>query len=335
MGVNLMFEAGRLAERRGWVSAEVVEMAALGSVLPGPGQVIVVVSEVGLSVADARAVAALTASGKEVAVISGVAPSDDVLAWLPKGCLYTVGEPLGSGWTVTDGLVVLAHDGFELWDESILEGLPMKHADGLAEAVRQVTVGVAWDRPIYAPSTHECYGGILNSDGGYGRFPMRGMRDEEYLRFEEGDLTRSIYSNPLRMGLSSPILTLNVSLDGSPMLLVCGPYFEEYENDYSFCWRDGGWTFVGRDVVTDMQLARLQARPRMHQQGLMPLPGWLDSLPSESRDVVFHLCDAWASGFFRAVVAWGIDFFRRHGKDLDAALQADWQTLLDRLEQRA
>ncbi len=59
MGVDLTFEAGRLAERRGWRSAEVVEPAALDSVGPGSGQVIVTASEVGLTVSEARAVAAL------------------------------------------------------------------------------------------------------------------------------------------------------------------------------------------------------------------------------------------------------------------------------------
>ena len=64
MGVNLLFEAGRLAQHRGWQSADVVETGAIGSVPPGPGEVIVVASEVGLTVSEARAVAALSASGK-------------------------------------------------------------------------------------------------------------------------------------------------------------------------------------------------------------------------------------------------------------------------------
>ena len=99
MGVNLTFEAGRLAERRGWASAEVLETGALASVLPGPGEVIVVASEAGLAVADARAVAALASSGKKVAVVTEAALSDDVLAWLPKP--ESTGDLGGWGGAVT------------------------------------------------------------------------------------------------------------------------------------------------------------------------------------------------------------------------------------------
>lgn len=346
MGVNLMFEAGRLAERRGWQSAEVVETGALGSVLPGPGQVIVVVSEVGLTVADARAVAALASSGKEVAVVTGAELSDEVLAWLPQGCLYKSGEPQRSVWSVSDGLVTLTPDEEDLWNERILEPIQAKDARSLAAVLRQVSVGVAWDRPIFVPSTAACYGGILNADA-YEKFPIRGLPDEDYLRFEDDEVTGMwrTDTNPLcilgwreeRVAEFNSVLTLNVSVGGSPVLLACGPYFEtQGRDDFSSCIvRERGYNLHGfKEMPGDVdQFSRLQARPRTKQAGLTPLPPWLGSMPSESRDVVLGLLDAWASSFFRAVVAWGIDFFRRHGKDLDAALQADWETLIQRLEE--
>lgn len=348
MGVNLMFEAGRFAERRGWQSAEVVETGALGSVLPGPGQVIVVVSEVGLTVADARAVAALASSGKQVAVVTGAILSDEVLAWLPKGCLHPAGEPQGPGWTVSDGLVTLTPDEEDLWNERILEPIQGKDAESLAQVLRQVSVGVAWDRPIFVPSTQECYHGILNADA-YDKFPIRGLRNEDYLRFEDDEVTAMWIgdTNPLcilgwreeRVAEFNSVLTLNVSVGGSPVLLACGPYFEtQGRDDFSSCIvRERKYNLQRfQEMPGDVDwLARLQARPRTKQDRLTPLPPWLGSMPSESRDVVLGLLDAWASGFFRAVVAWGIDFFRLCGKDLDAALQADWETLIDRLEQLA
>lgn len=94
MGVNLMFEAGRLAQHRGWASAEVVETAALGSVSPGPGELVVVAPEAGFSVPQAREVAALRSSGKDVVVVSAVPLAQDAMAWLPEGCTHVVGERL-------------------------------------------------------------------------------------------------------------------------------------------------------------------------------------------------------------------------------------------------
>ena len=346
MGVNLMFEAGRLAERRGWQSADVVETGALGSVPPGPGQVIVVVSEAGLAVSEARAVAALTSSGKEVAVVTGAALSDDVVAWLPSGCLHLAGEPQGAGWTVSDGLITLTPDEEDLWNERILDPIQARDAESLAQVLRQVSVGVAWDRPIFVPSTPECYRGILNSDG-YDRFPIPGMRDEEYLRFEE-DLVTGMWRvdhNPLNiLGWGgdrylefNAVLTLNISLGGSPILLVCGPYFEsQTDDDYSGCVvreREHNLSGFQEKPGTLSQLPTLQARPQTQPDDLEPLPPWFSSLPSGSQDVLLKLFDAWASGFFRAVVAWGVDWFRRYGKGIDAALQADWETLIRRLEE--
>lgn len=350
MDGDLMFEAGRLAERRGWQATEVVERGALGSVLPGPGEVIVLASEASLTVSEARAVAALTASGKEVAVISGAALSDDVIAWLPKDCLYTAGEQHGTGWTVADGLVTLtpeADDPTMVWDELILEGLPMRDAGTLADALRQVRVGVAWDRPIFVPSTELCFQGILNIDGS--RTPIHGLEPDEYLRFES-DLVTGMWSsdqNPLnilgwggdRYLAFNAVLTLNISLGGSPILLVCGPYFEgQMQYDHSTCVvreRQHNLPGLQEGPGTSHQFARLQARPETRPDDLEPLPPWLNSLPCGSQDVVLKLLDTWASAFFRALMAWGIDWLCRHGKGVDVALQADWETLIRRLEEMA
>lgn len=209
-----------------------METGALGSVLPGPGQVIVVVSEVGLTVADARAVAALASSGKEVAVVTGAILSDEVLAWLPKDGLYKADEPQRSGWTVSDGLVTLTPDEEDLWNERILEPIQAKDAESLAAVLSQVSVGVAWDRPIFVPATRQCDGGILNADA-YDRFPIRGLRDEEYLRFEDDEVTGMwrTDTNPLCvLGWSreryvefNSVLTLNVLVGGVPSYLSAVP----------------------------------------------------------------------------------------------------------------
>ena len=347
MGVNLMFEAGRLAERRGWSSAEVVEADAVAAVPPGRGEVIVVAPEGAFSVQHAREVAALSASGKEVAVVTTVAPPEAVSAWLPEGCIYLAGETLDTAWSVSDGLVTLTPEGDDigaLWDEMILEGVSTEHARNLARAIAQVKVGVAWDRPVFAPVTRLCPQGIVNQDGYYGRTPIRGLRAAEYLRFEDDEVTTmwATDSNPLHIlqwtnqayESFDAVLTLNVSLDDSPALLVCGPRFgNQQDYDFSCCIvreREGAWLGPGRGAF---ELTRLQARPRTRQDNLAPLPGWLNAFPSDSRDVVLKLLDAWASGFFRGAINGGLDWFCRHGKNLDVALQTDWATLIDELEQ--
>ncbi len=347
MGANLMFEAGRLAEKRGWSSAEVVEADAIASVPPGRGEVIVV-TEGAFSVQHAREVAALSASGKEVAVITSVTLADDVQAWLPEGCTHLAGEPLGAGWSVSKGLVTLTPEGEDVvWDEVILAGISTAEAAHLAEAVARVKVGVAWDRPIFVPATHLCDWGILNIDG-YSKPPIRGLRADEYLRFEDDEVTGMwrTDSNPLNiLGWTgqnyiefNAVLTLNVSIGGSPVLLVCGPYFaSQGKYDYSSCIvreREHNLSGFKSRRSNDPRLASLQALPRTQQDDLAPLPTWLSSLPAESRDVVLRLLDEWASGFFRGLVAGGIEWFCRHGKDLDSALQVDWQTLTDELARR-
>ena len=97
-----MFEAGRLAGHRGWQSAEVVETDALGSVSPGAGELVVVAPEGTFSVPQAREVAALHSSGKNVVVVSAVPLSDEAMAWMPEGCTHVLGEPLGPRWSVSE-----------------------------------------------------------------------------------------------------------------------------------------------------------------------------------------------------------------------------------------
>ncbi len=351
MGVDLTFEAGRLAERRGWRSAEVVEPAALDSVGPGSGQVIVTASEVGLTVSEARAVAALAASGKQVAVVADTALNGDVVAWLPEGSLYQVGQTQRTGWAVSEGLVTLTPEGgdfWELWDEMVLEeGPSITDAATLADALRLVRVGVAWDRPIFVPSTRLCESGILNIAGS--QTPIQGLRAEEYLRFrfEEADLVTAMWSkdqNPLNFSSGdgstiNAVLTLNVSLDGVPVLLVCGPFFESQgQEDLSGCVvREREWSLHWFRVTPEyrFQFARLQGRPGTWPEDLESLPPWLTSLPSDSQHVVLRLFDSWASAFFRALMDWGIDGLCRHGKALDTALQVDWEMLIRRLDKIA
>lgn len=97
-------------------------------------------------------------------------------------------------------------------------------------------------RPIFVASTQLCESGNLNIDGS--PTPIQGLGLEEYLRFEEADLVTAMWNtsqNPLNISSGDgasiiAVLTVNVSLDGVPVLLVCGPFFDSQgQEDHSGC----------------------------------------------------------------------------------------------------
>jgi hypothetical protein len=100
--MNLMFEAGRVAENRGLVGAQVVSADALESISPGEGDFLVVADQGSFSVPEARVVAALRASGKNLVVVTPAPLGEDIMAWMPEGCTHVVGERIGPHTPVSD-----------------------------------------------------------------------------------------------------------------------------------------------------------------------------------------------------------------------------------------
>ena len=85
----------------------------------------------------------------------------------------------------------------------------------------------------------------------------------------------------------------------------------------------------------DSDFTVLQARPGTEPPGLEPLPAWLRQSGAPVMSAVIGLFDLWAHGFLAGFYLGGIEWFCRHGKDLDAALRADWNTLITAFEARA
>jgi len=370
--MNLAFEAGRLAEQRGWASVELVAPDSLSSVLPGPGEVIVLAHDGTFLVHHARDVAALHASGKSVAVVSPVILAEDIQAWLPEDCFFALdlagdealatAEATGDGqrrqlvsavpawpsvadhsrvdsraawWSVSDGIIALTPQ--ETIDDSalgeyFLTEIEAREAKALAAIFSHLSVGVAWDRPIFVPKSRLHYSTLLNSA------PIRGLKPDQgiWSGVSPYDLGFPAGSNELWIGghESGAVLTLNVSLGGWPCLLVCGPFFDiDVDTDQSSCivpQMQHGTAGLGQ---TPLYASNHQNRPGNLQDQLEPMPTWLDSLPKLSQELVIALLDLWASGFFRGIVAGGIDWFCNHGTDLDRALQVDWAALIARLEE--
>ena len=136
---------------------------------------------------------------------------------------------------------------------------------------------------------------------------------------------------------TSALASLNLSVDGQPVLLVCVPDFidPQSDGDASTCVvveRDNNGPFA---ELRDSQFLPLQARPGTEPPGLEPLPAWLRQSGAPGMSAVVGLFDLWAHGFLSGFYLGGIEWFCRHGKGLDAALRADWNTLITALEARA
>lgn len=354
--MNLAFEAGRLAERRGWTSPVVVEPEVLASVVPGPGELIVVASEATFLVQHARDVAALIASGKSVAVVTPVTLTNDVQSWLPDNCAHIPGDSRVQGWSVGDGIATLswyADEGIEsaLYDSQ----LSPEGARALADQMREVEVGIAWDRPIMVPTTAYS-SNVLNLEGFSGWLSngpvIDGLEPREYLKTGATGWLAAMFdtaTNPLRFerydphtgkwDATSALASLNLSVDGQPVLLVCVPDFidRQSDGDASTCVvveRDTNGPFA-RLMENDSQFLQLQARPGTEPPGLEPLPAWLRQSGAPGMSAVIGLFDLWAHGFLSGFYLGGIEWFCRYGKGLDAALRADWNTLITALEARA
>lgn len=349
MDINLVVEAGRLAERRGWSSVAVVEPDGLGSVLPGPGEVIVVVPAGRFSLQHARDVAALSASGKSVAVVTADVLAEDVQAWLPHGSVHVAGSRRDvGGWSARAGLAALSWYGEDGIDECLVDGvLPSpptgEDARTLARNMKAAEVGIAWDQPIVVPQTG--YSSRVLNVAGWGA-PIKGLPADAYLTASELDVVKT-GSNPLFLMADdgrwvSALATLNLHIDGHPVLLACIPDFvgSDMAGDSSVCVIPEGARNAqlersrrGLQVVS-YQLSWLQANPG-NPGALHPWPTWLAHSSISARSVLIGLCDLWASAFLSGFYLGGVEWFCRQGTDLDGALRADWLDLIAALESSA
>jgi hypothetical protein len=294
---------------------------------------VVVAAKASFRVEHARAVAALSASGKSVVVVTAVDLADDVLPWLPKDCVYSLGDSQRDWWSVSDGILALTPA--TQVDPDLVENMVDFHvgaaasedASRIVHSLRQISIGVAWDRPICVPLTPYSSDGILN------RHRIRGVTAGTWQGVSQGDLGFGPDENKLWFGEQSALLTLNLSLGSWPCLLLCGPFFryEDGEDDSTCVIPEIGHGEVGR-LSNPLHASGLQSRPGQPQGRLEPMPSWIRTLPQGGQDLVVRLLDRWASGFFRGFVAGGSEWLCRHGTDLDLALQTDWTSLLDRLE---
>lgn len=82
MTPELWFEAGKVAEKCGWVFPEIVGLTGVADLAPVGPPVLVVTTAEDISPELARTVAALVGVGREVCIVSDAAPPDDAMVWL-------------------------------------------------------------------------------------------------------------------------------------------------------------------------------------------------------------------------------------------------------------
>ncbi len=94
--MNLHFEAGRIAQARGWTSPEVIRAEQVDQQPPGGGPTIVVADLGTITLDRARTISALIASGTDLMVVTSEPLPADVAQWLPDEHLHVLGAPAPS-----------------------------------------------------------------------------------------------------------------------------------------------------------------------------------------------------------------------------------------------
>lgn len=93
--MDLRFESGRIAGARGWHEVDVIDaVAGLAQETPSSTPLLVEGASDILTVAHARMVAALHASGRPVTLVTDSPLAADMAQWIPDGCVHVIGAPL-------------------------------------------------------------------------------------------------------------------------------------------------------------------------------------------------------------------------------------------------
>lgn len=89
--MDLVFEAGRIAQARGWQSPQVITADLVDQQPPGGGQVIVLAEPDSIDVGRARTVAALIASGTDLLVVAAEPLPAETAQWVPETRVHVAG----------------------------------------------------------------------------------------------------------------------------------------------------------------------------------------------------------------------------------------------------
>lgn len=141
MNPSLMFEAGRLAAERNWVSPSMITVDQVPELGPTGEPVVVVAGADTVDAAAARAVAAVAGAGREIIVVTDGELSPQVHGWLPAGLVHIAGSA-----------ITIAPD-----DASVTDGVDQSPVTGRgAEKASDVDAAQDWTGPtVEEPSVDE------------------------------------------------------------------------------------------------------------------------------------------------------------------------------------
>ncbi len=338
---ELFYEAGFVAGRLGWPNPDVISTSEIALLVPTGDPALVVSGREGLTLEQARTIAAISGAGRPIRVVTTHTPPGEVLAWLPNGCLHVIGQdvatPLNSSASssssnlltnpaeressalnLDDVLVSFFFDEFS--DVQDMEQTARVH---LAAGMREVKVGLAWDRHIWVQGREASYC-LLCSD----------VITEE-LRHRECWARGWLDS----VGAS---FTLNVRIDDQAILLLCGPWSDDSvgRSGPATASRPFDWGLCDRmdaSVKTDQHLGFsllfLQEGPDIDiarnpgTRALGDIPDHLRQIPG-GEDAVWTILRAWAIGLFACAQDSGVTALQHNIIEVDEFIKGTWDAIV-------
>lgn len=197
-------------------------------------------------------------------------------------------------------------------------------AGELADAMRDVKVGVAWDRHIWATSGEGTWCLLEDNIPGTVRHD-RGCAWVDFL------------------GGTGANLALNIRILDQVILLLCGPWHWDWGSGMSgsataskpFDWglRGGSLPMADSDLLDTLHY--LQGAPGMTRvPQLGEIPSRFRRIPGGEELVRTYILQDWATAFFKVIQNSGVSGFKHLGTKADAQLQRNWDEIVGMLEAR-
>ena len=195
----------------------------------------------------------------------------------------------------------------------------------LAAAMRDVKVGVAWDRHIWATS-------------GEGTWCLLEDHIPGTVRHDRGRCAWVDF-----LGGTGANLALNIRILDQVILLLCGPWHWDWGSGMSgsatasepFRWgvklMGGSLRMADSDLLDTLHY--LQGAPGMDRvPQLGEIPSSFRRIPGGEELMRDYILSDWATAFFKVIQDSGVSGFERLGTKADTELQRNWDEIVRMLE---
>lgn len=197
-------------------------------------------------------------------------------------------------------------------DELDLLSISSVASAAVSNQMRMTPVGVAWDRHILTPGTN---GFVPLTAGRTLGWPRVTGTEEMVARYADYEFHTDLLSH------LGAMLTLNFRIGEQVILMLCGPYSEDYAN---YSGPVGvHWSAGLSNSDRTWQYLLLMEGPGLTATQLGDAPAGLARLEG-GREVCQAILTGWAHDIFELIAVDGIAAFCRLGVGLDPMLQQDW-----------